>query len=509
VARDPDIVVIGSGPNGLVAAVLLARRGFQVLVLEANARRPGGALGSEEATLPGFIHDVGAGFFPFGRTSPAFTELGLDTAVQWQNARFESCHPAPDGSYACIARDSELSAANFGDPRDGQVWSRIARWHASVEHELLRALLLPFPALRPLLNLGLINAFRLMRVFSSSGRSLASRLFRSEAARRVLPSLALHVDVGPDDRFGAGLGWVLGMTATTGGYAVPRGGAQAITNALVTLLERHGGRLRLDARVTRIVVRERRARAVRIASGEEIPVTRAIIADTGAPALLLDLVGAEHVPSRVVRRMQSFPYGWGTFKLDWALSGAVPWSVEAARESAVVHAGDSLDDLTRFTAEVRNGKIPERPYLVIGQQSLVDASRAPRGRHTLYCYSRVPARPNGALQGWADTRERFADSVEARIEQLAPGFRERILARRIHAPPDLEAMDSNLVGGDLGGGSNAWNRQLVFRPIFPYFRYRMPVRGLYLCSSYAHPGAGVHGMCGYDAALIAARDLGA
>jgi phytoene dehydrogenase-like protein len=511
VARDPDIIVIGSGPNGLVAAVLLARRGFSVLVVEANPRRPGGALGSEEATLPGFIHDVGAGFFPFGRTSPAFTELGLDTAVEWRNAHFESCHPAADGSYACIARDPELSADHFGDPRDGQVWGRFARWHASVERELLRALLLPFPAVRPLLRLGLFNALRLLRVFSSSGRSLASRLFRSEAARRVLPSLALHVDVGPDDRFGAGLGWLLGMTATTGGYAVPRGGAQSITNALVTLLERQGGRLRLGARVARVIVADGRARAVRLATGEEIPAARAIVADTGAPSLLLDLVGTEHLPSRVVRRMQRFEYGWGTFKVDWALSAPVPWAVDAARASAVVHAGDSLDDLSRFTTEVRSGKLPERPYLVIGQQSLADPARAPRNQHTLYCYSRVPTRPDPSAEdgGWLDARQRFADRVEARIQELAPGFRERILARRVHAPPDLEAMDANLVGGDLGGGSNAWNRQLMFRPVFPYFRYRMPVAGLYLCSSYAHPGAGVHGMCGYDAALIAARDLGA
>ncbi len=203
--------------------------------------------------------------------------------------------------------------------------------------------------------------------------------------------------------------------------------------------------------------------------------------------------------------MRRFRQGWGTFKVDWALSGAVPWTAAEARESAVVHAGESVDDLSRFTREARAGRLPERPYLVVGQQSLADPSRAPSGRHTLYCYTHVPSQVEG---GWATARERFADVVEARLEELAPGFRANILARSIQSPADLEAGNANLVGGDLGGGSNAWNRQLLFRPIFPYFRYRMPVAGLYLCSSYTHPGAGVHGMCGANAAEIAAGDLG-
>jgi phytoene dehydrogenase-like protein len=179
--------------------------------------------------------------------------------------------------------------------------------------------------------------------------------------------------------------------------------------------------------------------------------------------------------------------------------------VEPARSSAVVHAGDSLDDLARFTAQVRHGELPENPYLVIGQQSLVDPTRAPAGRHTLWAYTRVPPQVPG---GWAAHAETMADRIDARIEALAPGFRTRILARRVVTPEQLQAMDANLVGGDLGGGSNAWHRQLLFRPVFPYFRYQMPVGGLYLCSSYAHPGAGVHGMCGYNAAERALRDLG-
>jgi phytoene dehydrogenase-like protein len=502
---DPDIVVIGSGPNGLTAACTLAKRGHRVLVLEANPRRPGGALGSEEWTRPGFVHDVGAGFFPFAHSSPAFRALDLESVgLVWQNAQLESCHPALDGSHACIARQPDLGERHFGSPEDGRAWARLMAFHRSIEPRLLAALMDPFPALGPAWRLGAWNALRIAGMFAKSGRRLSRSLFRSEAARRVLPSLALHVDVGPDDWFGAGLGYMLGLTASTGGYAVPRGGAQSITNAMVTLLERHGGRLRLGSRVTRVIVRGRRAVGVVLENGEELRVGRAVLADTSAPSLLLNLLDAEHVPGRLLRKMRKFPLGFGTFKLDLALSDCVPWTVPEARMSAVVHAAESLDDLSRFVREVRSGKLPERPYLVIGQQSIIDRSRAPQNAQTLYVYSRVPSELPG---GWDAARERFADSIVSRIEGLAPGFSSLILARKVHAPNDLERMNANLIGGDLGGGSNAWNRQLLFRPAFPYFRYRMPVERLYLCSSYAHPGAGVHGMCGYNAARIATRDI--
>jgi phytoene dehydrogenase-like protein len=504
--RDPDVIVIGSGPNGLVAANTLARRGFRVLVLEANSKRPGGALGSEELTLPGFVHDVGAAFFPFGKTSPAFRELGVAQAgVEWGHAKFESCHPALDGSYACIARDPDLGATHFGSPRDGEAWRKLAAFHARNEPALLAALLGPFPSVGAALRLGPQNLAKVAWYFARSAGNLSRKLFRTEAARRVLPSLGLHVDVGPEDWFGAGLGYMLGMTATTGGYAVPTRGAQSITNALVTLLEGCGGRLRLGAKVTSIVVRSGRAAAVVLEGGEEVRARLGVLADTAAPTLYMKLLDRAVVPSWLIGKMRSFKQGFGTFKVDFALAGNVPWTTAAARESAVVHASESLADLGRFTRDVRAHELPENPYLVIGQQSLVDPTRAPLGQHTLYCYTRVPSFPEG---GWAKHREAFADRITARIEGLAPGFRALVLARHISAPPDFEAVNANLIGGDLGGGTNAWHQQLLFRPVFPYFRYRTPVKGLYLCSSYTHPGAGVHGMCGYNAALRAARDLG-
>jgi phytoene dehydrogenase-like protein len=503
--RDPDVIVIGSGPNGLVAANILCRRGFRVLLLEANSKRPGGALGSEELTLPGFVHDVGAAFFPFAKSSPAFRELDLTQAgVEWRDMKFESCHPALDGSHACITRDSELGAAHFGSARDGEAWRKLTAFHARIEPELLRALLGPFPSLAPLLRLGLKNLAKIAWSFARSSGSFARSWFESEAARRVIPSLGLHVDVGPEDWFGAGLGYMLGMTASTGGYVVPKGGAQSITNALVTLLEGCGGRLRLGARVERIVVREGRAVAVVLDNGEEVRATRGVVADTAAPTLYLKLLDARDLPGSLIAKMSRFSRGFGTFKVDYALSSPVPWSNAQARESAVVHVSESLRDLNRYTKEVRDGKLPEAPYLVVGQQSLADSLRAPLGQHTLYCYTHVPSEIPG---GWDAQRESFADSISARIEGLAPGFKTTVLARKLSAPPELEAGNANLLGGDLGGGSNAWTNQLLFRPAFPYFRYRTPIKGLFLCSSYTHPGGGVHGMCGYNAALAAARDL--
>ncbi|HVS39996.1 MAG TPA: NAD(P)/FAD-dependent oxidoreductase [Gemmataceae bacterium] len=496
-----DAVVIGAGPNGLTAAATLARRGWKVLLLEAQ-NRPGGACWSAELTLPGYLHDVGAAFFPFAEDSPAFRELDLAAVgLRWVNALHESCHPAPDGSSVAISVDPEKSAISFG--ADGPAWRRLALWRRAMGDRLAAALLGPLPGFGAALRLGPYHLAWLMREGLSSTASFSLRHFRTEAARRVVPALALHVDLGPDDWAGAGLGLVLALLASDPGFRIPVGGARSITRALIRRLEEAGGAVRLNARAERIVVRAGRAVAVRTQNGEEIPVRRAVLADVGPPALVHRLLAGCPDAAGLRRRLRRFCYGWGTFKMDWALSGPVPWASPEARESAVVHAGDSLADLRLFTRQVRAGRLPDNAYLVIGQQSLADASRAPAGCHTLWAYSRVPSVVEG---GWAAQREAFADRIERRLERLAPGFRGLIQARAIFSPTDLQAMDENLVGGDIGGGSAHIHQQLFLRPAFPYFRYRMSVQGLYLASASAHPGAGVHGACGYNAALAALAD---
>jgi phytoene dehydrogenase-like protein len=498
----PDAIVIGAGPNGLVAAATLARHGWKVLVLEAS-HRPGGAVYSEEFTLPGYLHDVGAAFFPFAE-SPAFRSLDLPGAgLEWRTARRESSHPAPDGTCPTIARDLDLSMASFGE--DGPAWESLVRWQQAMGDRLIVALLSPLPALRAALRLGPLHLLRLSSAGLRSPAGYSQHLFRTEAAQRVIPGLALHVDLGPKDFSGAGLGLVLALLASASGFRVPVGGARAITHALLRRLQEAGGVIQLGARVVEIIARQGRARAVRTSQGEEISVTRAILADVGAPALFLKLLQPDDLSFWLRQSMSRFRYGWGTFKMDWALAGAVPWRSIETREAAVVHAGDSVGDLLAFTQEVRAGKIPSNPYLVIGQQSLVDPSRAPAGGQTLWAYSHVPSYPEG---GWERHREAFADRIEQRIEGLAPGFRNLIRARAIHSPADLERMDENLVGGDLGGGSAQFDHQLFFRPAFPYFRYRTPVESLYLCSASTHPGAGVHGACGFNAARQALWDHG-
>ncbi len=445
-----DAVVIGAGPNGLVAAAELARHGWSVLLLEAKDR-PGGALYSEQLTLPGYIHDVGAAFFPFAVASPAFRILDLECAgVEWRHGRRDSAHPAPDGSCAALSRDVDLAEKSFGE--DGLACRRLALWAQCMGDRLPASLLAPLPEFRTALRLGIGNLCRFGYAGLQSSAGWSMRYFKTEPARRVVPGLALHVDLGPNDVAGAGLGLTLALLAYVGGFPVPMGGARSITDALVRRLHEYGGSIQLGTRVDRIIVRRGKAVGVRFGRNEEIGVRRAILADTGAPALFLRLLEAGTTNSWLRRSMRQFQYGWGTFKMDWALAGSVPWTAPEAREAAVVHAGDDIDDLVRFTREVRSGQLPTNPYLVIGQQSLLDPSRAPTGGHTLWAYSHVPSLLAG---GWQEQRESFADRIEERIEQLAPGFRTLIRARSIHTPEDLEKMDENLVGGDLGGGMPA------------------------------------------------------
>ncbi len=503
--QDPDIVVIGSGPNGLAASLVLAGLGCKVLVLEANPRRPGGSLGSDELTLPGFTHDVGAGFFPFGKLSPAFLDFDLERhGLEWKNARFESCHPALDGSFACIARDLEESRSRFGTPEDGEAWHELASFYRSVERDLIAALMRPFPALGPAFRVGAPALLRVASLFARSLSATSRDLFRSEAARRVLPSLALHVDVGPGDAFGTGLGFMLGMTATTGGFrhAAPaeRSGSRTrwsrcSSTAAVACNSARGERRSSCAKGAPPASCSRVARRSRPGAACSRTAPRRRCSSTCSTAVTSALRREEDaaLPARF-RHLQA--------RLGALCAGAVARSEQRARARwctwarASTICRDSCDEIRAF-------ELPDRPYLVLGQHTLADPSRARGKAYPLL----LLARPAARRSGWPEASLVFAEPRGAAHRGARSGI-SRLHPRAFdEGPLELGAQNENLRGGDLGGGTNAWHNQLLFRPVFPYFRYRTPVRGLYLCSSYAHPGAGVHGMCGYNAAQIAARDL--
>jgi phytoene dehydrogenase-like protein len=293
------------------------------------------------------------------------------------------------------------------------------------------------------------------------------------------------------------------------GFPVPEGGAGQLTAALVRRLEARGGTVRCSAPVVRIDVRDRRAVAVVLADGESIAAPRGVLADVGAPALYRELVGEEHLPARLVDDLTRFQYDAATFKVDWALSGPIPWRTEPSTRAGTVHLAETMDAITVYAADLAEDKIPGRPFVLLGQMNKADATRSPAGTETVWAYTHVPLRPRGDAGGslhgtWdASETETFADRVEAEIEAHAPGFRALITARHLLSPPALEARNANLAGGSLGGGTMAFSQQLVFRPVPGLGRAETPVRGLFLASASAHPGGGVHGACGANAARAA------
>jgi phytoene dehydrogenase-like protein len=347
-------------------------------------------------------------------------------------------------------------------------------------------------------------------------RRHAVEAFDGAGAARLLAGNALHADVAPETPGSALFAWVLVGLGQRMGWPVPEGGAGELTAALVRRLERRGGRVTCGARVARVIVRGGRAVGVCTTDGREVDARRAVLADTGAPQLFLDLLDREHVPDTLLRALRRFQYDNSTVKVDWALDAPIPWSAPEVRRAGTVHVVDSVDQLTQETAAMAAGLIPARPFVIVGQYAPVDPSRAPEGADAGWGYTHVPqdirgdAGPDGLRGDWSDPAEaeRFADRMEEQIEPLAPGFRASIKARHIAMPPDLERENANLVGGAINGGTAQIHQQLVFRPVPGLGRSETPVAGLFLASASAHPGGGVHGACGAIAARAALRERG-
>ena len=510
-----DAVVIGAGPNGLVAANRLLDAGWSVLVLEAQPD-VGGAVRSDRELHPDFVQDTFSAFYPLAASSATIASFDLaQHGLEWSHAPSVLGHPFPDGSWAVLHRDRDHTAAGLDVHHggDGDAWLELcAEWDRIGPH-LIGALLTPFPPLRH--GIGALAALRhvgglgFVKTLLTPMVELAGQRFGSEAARMLLAGNAAHADI-PLDAPGSGLmGLLLAMMGQDVGFPVPVGGAGQLTQALARRFLANGGEIRTDAEVTRIDV-SGRARGVRTADGESYAARRAVIADVPAPTLYTHLLDPTDVPDRVHRALRTFELDPGTVKVDWALNGTIPWTGAPEKASGTVHVADSMAEMSLALSQVHAGAIPASPFMLTGQMTTADPSRSPAGTESFWAYTHVPqdtlrdAGEDGIRGAWDhDDCERFADRMQARVERLAPGFGERVLARRVLGPHEMEARDANLLGGAINGGTAQLHQQLVFRPVPGLGRAETPIKGLYLGSASAHPGGGVHGACGDNAARAA------
>jgi phytoene dehydrogenase-like protein len=467
-----DAVIVGAGPNGLAAAITLAQAGWSVAVFE-GAETVGGGVRSAELTLPGFVHDVCSAIYPLTVGSPFLSRQPLERhGLRWIHPPYPLAHPFDDGTAAVLARGFQETGESFDRPEDARAWERLFRPFIEAWEELAPDLLAPFHWPRHPFKMA---GFGLLGL--RSAMSLVQSRFKGFRAKALFAGIAAHSFLPMEQSPTAAAGLMLGVTGHAVGWPQPAGGAQRIPDAMAGVLREAGGEI-----VTGHFVR----------SVDELPRARAYLFDL-TPAQMLRLDGLRW-PPRYRRRLDAYRYGPGVFKIDWALSGPIPWKAEACRQAGTVHVGGTIEEIAASERASWGGKEGDKPFVLVGQASLFDPSRAPAGSHTGWAYCHVPH---------GSTVDKTA-VIEAQIERFAPGFRDLILARHTRNTAQLEAYNPNLIGGDINGGA-ATLTQLFTRPIVRLDPYSTPDPRIFLCSSSTPPSGGVHGMCGYHGAQSALR----
>jgi phytoene dehydrogenase-like protein len=462
--------VIGAGPNGLAAAIVLAQAGLHVEVLEAEST-PGGAARTLELTLPGFHHDFGSAVYPLGAGSPFFSSLPLgDHGLEWIHSPAPLAHPLDDGTAVMLERDLGKARDSLGI--DGPEWDKLMRPFAERWTDLAPEILRPvsFIPRHPWLMA------RFGAVALRSARAVAGR-FRSERTRALFAGLAAHSFLSLDEPLSAAFGTLMAVPAHAVGWPIPRGGAQSLTNSLCGYLATFGSKVYTSSPVQSLA-----------ALAKISPKYDLFLCDL-TPRQLVK-VGGQRLSGSYKQRLGRYRYGAGVFKVDYALNAPIPWKAPDCLRAATVHLGGTFEDIAASEKAIRMGQNADRPFVLLVQPSLFDSTRAPVGKHTAWAYCHVPNGSNVSV----------LEKLENQIERFAPGFRECVLARHVFSPADLERMDANLVGGDIGGGAMDL-RQFLFRPTRRH--YATSARDVYICSASTPPGGGVHGMCGYHAAKMA------